>query len=231
MFVMPKSGEAKDMVDAQGRPYVKLANAFRYRKIPAGSCSCKPDPWDDEARARHERLAAHTSDPAHVGQERPPAKSGTNSEDERETSNTPVVEPMTLADVQSLGLAGGLVQAGSGQAPDDKLADKPETNKVATEPSAPSAPSAKTTVVAETADTTAARRAGKPGNTAEAKRPSYRAKPETARLRVAATHHRPSPRLIVPGQYFAPGPYPMPVRYPAQRYVVMPGPNPYVRAY
>ena len=56
-FVMPTSSEAKDMVDAQGRPYVKLANAFKYRTIPAGSCSCRPDPWDEEARARHEGFA------------------------------------------------------------------------------------------------------------------------------------------------------------------------------
>ena len=57
LFVMPNAGEAKDMVDQQGRPYVKLPNAFKYRKIAANSCTCKTSPWDQESQARHEVFA------------------------------------------------------------------------------------------------------------------------------------------------------------------------------
>lgn len=111
-FVMPKSGEAKDMVDAQGRPYVKLANAFKYRKIPAGSCSCRPDPWDSEARARHEGFA-----------EKSAAKSAADAEITNDMSVSAAAETgepkleskvQTMTDAEARLLSGGLVAAGSG---------------------------------------------------------------------------------------------------------------------
>ena len=109
-FVMPKSGEAKDMVDAQGRPYLKLANAFKYRKAAAGTCSCRPDPWDDEARARHDGFAEKS------------AMAATKQADATDDSATVLVtkkdearpREQTIADAEALILSGGMVAAGSG---------------------------------------------------------------------------------------------------------------------
>lgn len=109
-FVMPKSGEAKDMVDTQGRSYVKLSNAFKYRKAQAGSCSCRPDPWDGEARARHDGFA-----------EKVAAASFAKAEfiDESTTKPDPVsgetkAKEPTIADAEALILSGGAVAAGTG---------------------------------------------------------------------------------------------------------------------
>ena len=107
-FVMPKSGEAKDMVDAQGRPYLKLANAFKYRKAAAGSCSCRPDPWDEEARARHEGFSEKSA-VASAAQ--------TGATEESATTHAPGKEetkPQTIADAEASILSGGMVAAGSG---------------------------------------------------------------------------------------------------------------------
>jgi hypothetical protein len=109
-FVMPKNGEAKDMVDAQGRSYVKLDNAFKYRKAPAGTCSCRPDPWDEEARARHEGFAEKSAMAA-------AAKAAIS---ESSVANPALgidekkLNEQTIADAEALILSGGTIAAGSG---------------------------------------------------------------------------------------------------------------------
>ena len=46
-----------DSVDLQGQPYRKLATAFRYRNEYDASCTCRGNPWDEEALARHRAYA------------------------------------------------------------------------------------------------------------------------------------------------------------------------------
>lgn len=98
LFVMPKNGEAKDMVDLQGRPYGKLVNAYRYRKLARNSCTCRPDPWEDSARARHEAFAASGNTPAEAfASEREPSEP------------TSTAKPMSIADAEAMFLKGGPV--------------------------------------------------------------------------------------------------------------------------
>lgn len=42
-YRMPSDGEIKEAVSFKGRPYIRLANAFKYQKSHDASCSCKPD--------------------------------------------------------------------------------------------------------------------------------------------------------------------------------------------
>lgn len=231
VFVMPKSGEARDMVDAQGRPYVKLVNAFKYRKIAAGSCSCRPDPWDDEARARHDRLAAAAIETAPAATGKPLTSSDVSSSTPSAAPSsgpsagevapaTSSIAPMTLADVQSLSLVGGLVSPSSGAPSSDKLAAQPEGGRPA------AAPSAGSVAVADAKVAPAAATAVKSSKTAEAKRSEARGRQSgAARARHAADQHRPAPMLIATGRY------PIPQRYPAQPYLISPGPGAYIRTY
>jgi hypothetical protein len=53
----PGSGDAKTLVDTQGRPYTSLPNAFRHRKEFIPGCRCKPEPWAQSETTRHERYA------------------------------------------------------------------------------------------------------------------------------------------------------------------------------
>lgn len=56
-YRMPLDGEIKEAVSFKGRPYVRLANAFKYQKAHDASCSCKPDgkSWT-EALQKAERM-------------------------------------------------------------------------------------------------------------------------------------------------------------------------------
>ncbi len=120
-FVMPKSGEAKDMVDAQGRPYVKLANAFKYRKAQAGSCSCNPDPWDDEARARHDGFAEKSAAASAERAEKAEAEAANPAPGKGETKP----KEQTMADAEAQILSGGTVAPGSGLAASAIVAQAP----------------------------------------------------------------------------------------------------------
>ena len=58
LFVVRSSAEGPDdAVDLQGQPYRKLAAAFRYRTEYDASCTCRGNPWDEEALARHRNYA------------------------------------------------------------------------------------------------------------------------------------------------------------------------------
>lgn len=56
-YRMPLDGEIKEAVSFKGRPYVRLANAFKYQKAHDASCSCKPEgkSWA-EALQKAERM-------------------------------------------------------------------------------------------------------------------------------------------------------------------------------
>jgi hypothetical protein len=58
LFVVRGSAEGPDdAVDLQGEPYRKLSTAFRYRNEYDASCTCRGNPWDEEALARHRAYA------------------------------------------------------------------------------------------------------------------------------------------------------------------------------
>lgn len=46
-------GSPETMEDVEGRPYAKLTTAFQFRTAYDPSCTCKPHPWSDEAKALH----------------------------------------------------------------------------------------------------------------------------------------------------------------------------------
>jgi hypothetical protein len=51
----------EDMRDEGGRYYRDLNKAFVYRSAYLPNCKCKPHPWEEEARARHEQYAKQAS--------------------------------------------------------------------------------------------------------------------------------------------------------------------------
>ncbi len=56
LFYYPNpGGDIEQMRDLKGRRYVKLANAFRYRKELVQGCRCKPEPWSKEALAEYKK--------------------------------------------------------------------------------------------------------------------------------------------------------------------------------
>jgi hypothetical protein len=50
------------MVDLEGRPYSNLENAFRHKREYVPDCTCRGNPWDEEALARHRAYAASKHD-------------------------------------------------------------------------------------------------------------------------------------------------------------------------
>ena len=50
-------GGPESMIDADGEPYSKLPNAFRYRKEYMPACGCQPKPWEQAALARQAEFA------------------------------------------------------------------------------------------------------------------------------------------------------------------------------
>jgi hypothetical protein len=58
LFYRPGPGtDPEEMRDLDGRSYGATPNAFRYRKGLIDGCACKPMPWSDGERARHESYA------------------------------------------------------------------------------------------------------------------------------------------------------------------------------
>jgi hypothetical protein len=51
-------GEMEDMVDLDGRAYRQLPTAFLHRSSYVENCTCRGNPWDQEALARHQTYAA-----------------------------------------------------------------------------------------------------------------------------------------------------------------------------
>jgi len=58
LFYHPVSKDIDDAVDLEGQPYARLPNAFRYRKALKQGCTCRPEPWSEEARQRHDRYVS-----------------------------------------------------------------------------------------------------------------------------------------------------------------------------
>lgn len=51
------SGSPETMHDLDGRPYLALETAFKYRVAYDPACKCQAHPWEPEAQARHQRYA------------------------------------------------------------------------------------------------------------------------------------------------------------------------------
>ncbi|MGQ0674220.1 MAG: DUF2865 domain-containing protein [Hyphomicrobium sp.] len=65
LFVYKNPGQTPaDMIDRQGRPYTGLATAFRFQNGYDPACSCRAQPWQEEARSLHQRFAARASEVA-----------------------------------------------------------------------------------------------------------------------------------------------------------------------
>jgi hypothetical protein len=48
-----RDGSPETMTDIEGHPYLGLVTAFRYRVSYDASCTCKPQPWSQEASSQH----------------------------------------------------------------------------------------------------------------------------------------------------------------------------------
>ena len=58
LYIRSGPGEdAQSMRDLDGNSYGASATAFAYRKGLVNGCACRPMPWSDSERARHERYA------------------------------------------------------------------------------------------------------------------------------------------------------------------------------
>lgn len=67
LFYHPRTaGSVDGMVDLRGRMYARLDIAFRYRKQLIDGCRCKPDPWAEAERARHQSYAGNGNEVAAV---------------------------------------------------------------------------------------------------------------------------------------------------------------------
>jgi hypothetical protein len=53
----PSTGSPETMKDREGRPYTQLATAFQFRTSYDSACTCKPQPWQQEAKDRHQMYA------------------------------------------------------------------------------------------------------------------------------------------------------------------------------
>jgi len=59
LFYYPNpGGDVESMLDMTGRAYASFPIAFRYRKTMVQGCQCRPQPWTEAERARHQGYAA-----------------------------------------------------------------------------------------------------------------------------------------------------------------------------
>jgi hypothetical protein len=58
--------DVQHMVDLQGKPYVNMENAFRYREEYVPNCRCKPEPWSVAAKEVYEQRAELAETPGQL---------------------------------------------------------------------------------------------------------------------------------------------------------------------
>lgn len=59
LFVVPNPGGSPEtMMDRSGHSYVSLPTAFQFRRGRTAGCACRPEAWEEAARARHHQYAA-----------------------------------------------------------------------------------------------------------------------------------------------------------------------------
>jgi hypothetical protein len=57
LFAYRTGQSLEDMADLEGKPYRDLPEAFRYQTTYVADCTCRGNPWDAEAVARHDAYA------------------------------------------------------------------------------------------------------------------------------------------------------------------------------
>lgn len=58
LYYLPAgSDNMSTMLDLAGRSYLRMPNAFKYRKTLIDGCSCRPMPWSEAELGRHRRYA------------------------------------------------------------------------------------------------------------------------------------------------------------------------------
>ena len=200
LFTMPDSGEAKDMIDQQGRSYVKLANAFKYRKT-AGACGCRADPWEAEARARHETFAEKAKS-TQVAGAAPPAALPADDAGKK----------LTIADAEALSLSVGAADAGPpADAQIEALLSKPaETAPPMIAAAAildETSPKAKVSKQATTTKPSPAKVREASVRTHNEFNPEPRSRPQAQRVRLVQPYATPTPYMAVPGRGTIPAGY------------------------
>lgn len=62
LYYLPASSDnMSTMLDLAGRSYLRMPNAFKYRKSLIAGCSCKPMPWSEAELLRHKQYAAEAA--------------------------------------------------------------------------------------------------------------------------------------------------------------------------
>lgn len=70
LYVFKNPGETPAAMESlDGRPYAKLETAYAYRVKYSASCTCKGQPWGEEARERHRVYALRAGGAASEGKE------------------------------------------------------------------------------------------------------------------------------------------------------------------
>lgn len=74
LFVHRNPGEGfEDMTDLEGQPYRALPNAFKHQTQYVADCTCRGNPWDQAALARHRAFAEEHKQKANkVADQQPP---------------------------------------------------------------------------------------------------------------------------------------------------------------
>jgi hypothetical protein len=87
LFTLPTdSDDYARMNDLDGEPYSALDNAFRYQREYVANCTCRGNPWDEAALARHSAYAAAEKAAERKAQE---TRMGRASPDNRERPTLP----------------------------------------------------------------------------------------------------------------------------------------------
>lgn len=89
-----RSGDASDMVDLTGRAYVRLPNAFRYRKKLVEGCKCRPEPWAQSEIDRHRAYALNETQAEQERRKRLAAAARPDAPDTPETRGDPAPQPV-----------------------------------------------------------------------------------------------------------------------------------------
>lgn len=108
MFYLPRgSSDIANMTDLSGRSYGRLPTAFAYRTSLMAGCSCRPMPWNQSEKLRHEgyrvvatlereRLAAATAPAPAETDSKTPAKDKTVKSEKPEQAPPPA--PVAVAE-------------------------------------------------------------------------------------------------------------------------------------
>jgi len=94
IFVYRNPGEGvEDAIDLSGRPYTRIPNAFKFRKVHVEQCGCRPAPWTEAELKRHRAYAANEDNT--LGAE--PTSGETDMADDKANEKTAADNPLAVA--------------------------------------------------------------------------------------------------------------------------------------